>query len=59
MILYTYMRALRIYETTVQRIRENRCLCTHPTAADVTRRDPFHIHRDCFSLGIAAYNSWY
>jgi hypothetical protein len=51
------MRALRISETTVQRITENRCLGTHPTAADVTMRDPFRIRRECFSLGITAYNS--
>lgn len=51
------MRALRSSETTVQRITENRCLGTHPTAPDVTIRDPFHIQRECFSLGITAYNS--
>lgn len=53
------MRALRNSETTVQRIRENRFLGTNPTASDVTICDPFHIHRECFSLGITAYNLRY
>jgi len=42
------MRALRISETTVQPITENRCLGTHPTAADVTISDPFHSHKEFF-----------
>lgn len=47
----------RSSENTVQRFTENRCLDTHPAAADVTLRSPFHIDRECFSLGITAYNS--
>jgi hypothetical protein len=40
-------------------ITENRCLGNHRIAADVTVWVPFQLCRECFSVRITAYTSWF